>query len=258
MNGSSKHTLYGLIFIAACLLVAGILYAVVRSPAPTEVIENTSVADMRIDRPEFNTTPEATGAESSVDTPTPQNTEGEPKAVADVSESNEQSPPNSSPSATALFPEHRFADYPAPSYAGPPRLPTFSDAQRKFAEYRTALTRAARGRPSFAGSVAIASVGCGSGGCVRYFLVDTRSGQIFEHSPANAGDDDVLYDTLVTEPGSTLAFESFRRSDDTGAAQCVYNAYRWDEVRLTVLASKSRSASIFDECALAESGQSTS
>jgi hypothetical protein len=70
MNGSSKHTLYGVIFIAACLLVAGILYAVVRSPAPTEVIENTSVDDLRVDLPEANSTPEANGNNSTVSTPT--------------------------------------------------------------------------------------------------------------------------------------------------------------------------------------------
>lgn len=52
MNGSSKHTLYGVIFIAACVLLAGIVYAVIRSPAPEPAIENTSVADMHIDAPE--------------------------------------------------------------------------------------------------------------------------------------------------------------------------------------------------------------
>jgi hypothetical protein len=69
MNGSSKHTLYGVIFIAVCLLVAGGLYAVVRSLAPTEVIENTSVADMRIDLPEVNSTPETNGDDSATSTP---------------------------------------------------------------------------------------------------------------------------------------------------------------------------------------------
>lgn len=56
MNGSSKHTLYGVIFIATCLLVAGIVYAVIRSPAPAPVMENTSVADMHVDLPEAAST----------------------------------------------------------------------------------------------------------------------------------------------------------------------------------------------------------
>ncbi len=74
MNGSSKHTLYGVIFIAVCVLVAGVLYAVVRSPAPTEVIENTSVDDMRVDLPEASSTPEANGNDGTVSTPTSQET----------------------------------------------------------------------------------------------------------------------------------------------------------------------------------------
>lgn len=70
MNGSSKQTLYGVIFIAACVLLAGIVYAVIRSPAPEPVIENTSVADMHLDMPEPSpATPAATPAEGTSASP---------------------------------------------------------------------------------------------------------------------------------------------------------------------------------------------
>lgn len=74
MNGSSKHTLYGVIFIAVCVMIAGIVYAVIRSPAPTEVIENTSSADMRVDLETATPTPDGTDvtkAESAAPLPDP-------------------------------------------------------------------------------------------------------------------------------------------------------------------------------------------
>ncbi|WP_267396516.1 MULTISPECIES: hypothetical protein [unclassified Sphingomonas] len=50
MNGNSKHTLYGLLFIALCLVTAGILYWVIRPSATTTqpVLEQTKVSDMNV------------------------------------------------------------------------------------------------------------------------------------------------------------------------------------------------------------------
>jgi hypothetical protein len=77
MNGSSKHTLYGVIFIATCLLVAGIVYAVIRSPAPAPVIENTSVADMRVDLPEAAATQVASAPDANANTQTAPQTDAD-------------------------------------------------------------------------------------------------------------------------------------------------------------------------------------
>lgn len=47
MNGNRNHTLYGVLFILACLIAAGALYAVIRSPTstdqPEQIMENTQL-----------------------------------------------------------------------------------------------------------------------------------------------------------------------------------------------------------------------
>lgn len=48
MNGNRNHTLYGVLFILACLIVAGGLYAVIRSPTsrpdqPGQIMDNTQL-----------------------------------------------------------------------------------------------------------------------------------------------------------------------------------------------------------------------
>lgn len=48
MNGNRNHTLYGVLFILACLIVAGALYAVIRSPTsqtdqPEQIMDNTQL-----------------------------------------------------------------------------------------------------------------------------------------------------------------------------------------------------------------------
>lgn len=48
MNGNRNHTLYGVLFILACLIAAGALYAVIRSPTsqpdqPEQIMDNTQL-----------------------------------------------------------------------------------------------------------------------------------------------------------------------------------------------------------------------
>ena len=63
---------------------------------------------------------------------------------------------------TTNLTDYNFEDYPSERFMGPNVNPDFSGKQRPFRQYRTAIRDSVKQGPVFAGSVAVAEVGCGT------------------------------------------------------------------------------------------------
>lgn len=245
MRKGSNYQLTGILFIVGCIIMATIIYfafgrsqsAPVANEVPVETELNISSG--------MEPNPKAEMAEARADTPQPS------EGGNDSSQPSDDADAQAVPTGSTMFPEYRFADYPATIFAGPQQLPSFTGAQREFAVFRTRINEAARGAVGFAGNLAVATIGCGSGGCVRYYFIDKRTGKILEHEPANGGEDEVQYDDLTTRPDSLLALESFQASDDNAGATCVYNAYRWNGTQMVILTTKSMKVPESGDCPVA-------
>jgi hypothetical protein len=85
---------------------------------------------------------------------------------------------NNSVQAQRAVPEHSFGQYAVPVFRGRPAQPDFKSFEGSY-EYRTRLREGVREGVNFAGHYAIVAFGCG-GDCLLGFLVDVRSGKIFD------------------------------------------------------------------------------
>lgn len=75
--------------------------------------------------------------------------------------------------------EYKFSDFPSSVYSGPWKAPNFSGAQRRFRQFRTMIANGAKQGPVFAGTVAIAELGCGTD-CGMGYAIDLTNGGVFE------------------------------------------------------------------------------
>jgi len=104
-----------------------------------------------------------------------------------------------------------FAAYPAePALRGGAKMPDFQGRDARFAEFRTRLTEAARGRASFSGHYVIAEIGCGSG-CNTRYVIDKATGAVSLFPRGGAENPEL---GLQYKVGSALVVATWRSPTD--------------------------------------------
>jgi hypothetical protein len=75
-------------------------------------------------------------------------------------------------------PRPNFAAHkPEPALQGPAKMPDFRGRDAAFADFRTRLNDAARGKANFSGHYVITQIGCGSG-CNTAYVIDKATGAV--------------------------------------------------------------------------------
>ncbi|MCM2452218.1 hypothetical protein [Agrobacterium vitis] len=64
-------------------------------------------------------------------------------------------------------------------YAGPQNFPDFNGRDSNFSRYRTGITNAMTGGPTFAGEYSVIQIGCGSS-CSFAYVGNSRTGEVFD------------------------------------------------------------------------------
>lgn len=102
-------------------------------------------------------------------------------------------------------PAREFSQFPAKVKTEASHAVKFETPEAK--KYRSAIAKAAKKPPNFAGYCTLVEVGCGSG-CVRFLVVDRKSGEVIDGGAEGYGE-------LAYKPGSRL-LEATTSCPDTG------------------------------------------
>lgn len=102
-------------------------------------------------------------------------------------------------------PAREFSQFPAKVKTEASHAVKFETPEAK--KYRSAIAKAVKKPPNFAGYCTLVELGCGSG-CVKFVVVDRKSGEVIDGGAEGYGE-------LAYQPGSRL-IEATASCPDTG------------------------------------------